>query len=209
MAEIVLSAFLFVLYEKLGSAALEKLARYKGINSHIKKWHRSLLQIQEVLTDASQKEITDQSVKRWLNDLQHLAYDIDDILDDMETEAIHQGFLHLSTPSKSTQERVGREYFEELLSRSCFQSVPNEDSLFVMHELATSVAGDFFLRLDNGMDKDFKKEVLDKYRHVSFVRERYETYKKFEAFKRAKSLRTFLAASAGVGRTVEDWKRFY
>ncbi|GJU33651.1 EIF-2-alpha kinase GCN2 isoform X1 [Tanacetum coccineum] len=51
---------------------------------------QSLLQIQGVLTDASQKEITNQSVKRWPNDLQHLAYDIDDILDDLATEAMHR-----------------------------------------------------------------------------------------------------------------------
>ncbi|GKC50659.1 putative NB-ARC protein [Tanacetum coccineum] len=51
---------------------------------------RSLLQIQGVLTDASQEEITNQSVKRWLNDLQHLgAYNIDDLLNDLTTEAIY------------------------------------------------------------------------------------------------------------------------
>nr|XP_043623002.1 putative disease resistance protein At3g14460 [Erigeron canadensis] len=89
MAEIVLSAFLTVLFEKLTSVAFVKLASDKGINSDIKKWQRSLFQIRDVLTDASQKEITDVSVKRWLNGLQHLAYDIDDILDDLATEAMH------------------------------------------------------------------------------------------------------------------------
>ncbi|GJX18499.1 putative disease resistance RPP13-like protein 1 [Tanacetum coccineum] len=350
MAEIILSAFLSVLFEKLGSAALEKHAR---VNSQIKKWQRSLLQIRDVLTDASQKEITGQSVKCYnmrkvifesltsenknfsdlnllqvairnqLRDKQFLIV-LDDVwsegYEDWETlcllyddavslfaqhalgvnnfdlhltlkehgEAIirkwdglplalmvlrrllntkmdeeeyweellnsevwmlqdggsilpalrlsyndltahlkqlfaycslfpkdyvfekndlillwmAEGFLHLSTSSTSTQEHVGHAYFEALLSRSFFQIVPNEDSLFVMHdlmnELATSVAEDFFLRLDDGMDRDIKKHVLDKYRHMSFVRERYETHKKFEAFKRTKSLRTFLATSAGV-----------
>uniref|UniRef100_A0A251SX05 Putative NB-ARC, P-loop containing nucleoside triphosphate hydrolase n=1 Tax=Helianthus annuus TaxID=4232 RepID=A0A251SX05_HELAN len=53
---------------------------------------RSLTQIQNVLTDASHKEITNQAVKRWLNDLQHLAYDIDDVLDGLATEAMHREF---------------------------------------------------------------------------------------------------------------------
>ncbi|KAJ0672786.1 putative P-loop containing nucleoside triphosphate hydrolase, leucine-rich repeat domain superfamily [Helianthus annuus] len=94
MAEIVLSAFLNVLFEKLASAALKTIASYKGIDAEIKKWHRSLKQIQRVLADASRKEITDDAVKEWLNDLHHLAYDIDDVLDDLATEAMHREFNH-------------------------------------------------------------------------------------------------------------------
>uniref|UniRef100_A0A251SVE6 Disease resistance N-terminal domain-containing protein n=1 Tax=Helianthus annuus TaxID=4232 RepID=A0A251SVE6_HELAN len=94
MAELVLSAFLGVLFEKLASAALKNIASYKGVDAEIKKWQRSLKQIQAVLTDASRKEITNESVKQWLNDLQHLAYDIDDVLDDLATEAMHREFTH-------------------------------------------------------------------------------------------------------------------
>ncbi|KAJ0672765.1 putative P-loop containing nucleoside triphosphate hydrolase, leucine-rich repeat domain superfamily [Helianthus annuus] len=92
MAELVLSALLPVLFEKLASATLKSIARNKGIDAEIKKWQRSLIQIQGVLTYASHKEITNQSVKRWLNDLQHLAYDIDDVLHDLATEAMHREF---------------------------------------------------------------------------------------------------------------------
>ncbi|PWA43209.1 NB-ARC domains-containing protein [Artemisia annua] len=106
-----------------------------------------------------------------------------------------EGFLRQSNTSKS-MERLGEEYFEELLSRSFFQAVPGEESLFAMHDLindlATYVAGDFFARLDIDMEKDFGKEALKKYRHMSVVRERYISYKKFKAFERAKSLRTLL-----------------
>ncbi|KAC9145045.1 hypothetical protein E3N88_46295 [Mikania micrantha] len=477
MAEVVVSAVLPVLFEKLTSAALKSIARYNGINADIKKLHRSLTRIQDVLVDASRKEITSQSVKRWLNDLQHLAYDIDDVLDDLatdvmereltrESEAIcskvrklipscctnfsknsnmldkldsinkklqdllkektdlglsvieeprprnienrrfqssvvdesrivgrqaekealvqqllqadepsHQsfeivpvfgmggvgkttlarllyndqrvrehfelkgwvcisdefdifgrtkdifksvggdlkkkhedfnklhealrdhvnrkrillplaliavgtslrkkededswkgvleseiwnlpvegeilpalrlsyhdlsaplkqvfaycslfpkdflfdkdeltllwmaeGFLHRSTQSHSTEEKLGHEYFDELLSRSFFQYAPDNELFFVMHDLmndlATHVAGEFFVRLDIEA-KDTKEEMLEKYHHMSFVSEEYVTYKKFEAFKRAKSLRTFLATSSSV---VDMWKPFY
>ncbi|CAI9261756.1 unnamed protein product [Lactuca saligna] len=90
MAEIVLSAFLTVVFEKLASEALKKIVRSKGIESELKKLKKTLDQIQDLLNDASQKEVTNEAVKRWLNDLQHLAYDIDDLLDDLATEAIHR-----------------------------------------------------------------------------------------------------------------------
>uniref|UniRef100_A0A251SWI2 Protein kinase domain-containing protein n=2 Tax=Helianthus annuus TaxID=4232 RepID=A0A251SWI2_HELAN len=96
MAELVLSAFLGVLFEKLASAALKSIALNKGVDAEIKKWQRSLNQIQGVLADASHKEITSPPVKRWLNDLQHLAYDIDDILDGWVTEAMQSESTHKS-----------------------------------------------------------------------------------------------------------------
>ncbi|KAF5775832.1 putative P-loop containing nucleoside triphosphate hydrolase, leucine-rich repeat domain superfamily [Helianthus annuus] len=102
-----------------------------------------------------------------------------------------EGFLNQS----KSPERLGHEYFEILLSRSFFQHAPNDESLFIMHDLmndlATFVAGEFFLRFDNHMKT--KTEALAKYRHMSFTREEYIGYQKFEAFKGAKSLRTFLA----------------
>ncbi|KAK1407011.1 hypothetical protein QVD17_38621 [Tagetes erecta] len=123
---------------------------------------------------------------------------------------IAEGFLHESTPTHLTHERSGQEYFDELLSRSFFQHAPNSESMFVMHDLlndlATYVAHEFFVRLDNEIEKNTMVEMLGKYRHMSFIREKYVILKKFEAFKSAKNLRTFLATSAGV---VEKWQNFY
>ncbi|PWA36361.1 NBS-LRR resistance-like protein [Artemisia annua] len=123
-----------------------------------------------------------------------------------------EGFLHQSDLSKSTKERLGHDCFEELLSRSFFQHVPDDDEpLFVMHDLmhdlATSVAGEFFLRLEKEMGKDVRKLALEKLRHMSFVREKYEPYKKFEGIEGAKGLRTFL--SVGIVGMKELWQRYY
>ncbi|KAJ0672505.1 putative P-loop containing nucleoside triphosphate hydrolase, leucine-rich repeat domain superfamily [Helianthus annuus] len=121
-----------------------------------------------------------------------------------------EGFLHQSTPIDSTKERLGHDCFDELLSRSFFQLAPNNQSLFVMHDLmndlAASVASEFFVRLENDMKRNMRKEMLEMCRHMSFAREEYVTYKKFETFKIAKSLRTFLATFVGVE---ESWQNFY
>ncbi|PWA42775.1 hypothetical protein CTI12_AA541380 [Artemisia annua] len=120
-----------------------------------------------------------------------------------------EGFLHKKVRLiKSTIERFGLECFDELLSRSFFQHSPNDESLFVMHDLindlATSVAGDFFFRLEKEMGKNVRKRALDKSRHMSFVCEEYGAYKKFQGIEGAKGLRTFL--SVGVK---ERWQSNY
>ncbi|PWA51219.1 NB-ARC domains-containing protein [Artemisia annua] len=121
-----------------------------------------------------------------------------------------EGFLYQASPSKSTKERWGHKCFDELLSRSFFQPSSNDESLFVMHDLmndlATSVAGEFYFRLEKELGKKVGKQALDKCRHLSFVCEEFVAYKKFEAFDGAiaKGLRTFL--SAGVNET---WQSNY
>ncbi|XP_035838362.1 putative disease resistance RPP13-like protein 1 [Helianthus annuus] len=118
-----------------------------------------------------------------------------------------EGFLSPSNATKSP-ERLGHGYFEILLSRSFFQHAPNDESLFIMHDLmndlAMLVAGELFLRFDNHMK--IGTEHLAKYRHMSFSREKYVGYHKFEAFKGAKSLRTLLAVSIDVDHS---WNYFF
>jgi hypothetical protein len=40
-----------------------------------------------MLGDAEEKQYTDRAVKEWLDDLRDLAYDVDDIVDELTTEA--------------------------------------------------------------------------------------------------------------------------
>ncbi|GKD39397.1 NB-ARC domains-containing protein [Tanacetum coccineum] len=96
MAELILTALLPVIFEKLTSVAVNKITRSKEIHSELKKWERSLSQIRALLSDASQKEIKDEAVKQWLDGLQHLAYDIDDILDALATDAMSHEFTNKS-----------------------------------------------------------------------------------------------------------------
>ncbi|XP_022002934.1 putative disease resistance RPP13-like protein 1 [Helianthus annuus] len=102
-----------------------------------------------------------------------------------------EGFLSQSEATKAQED------FEALLSRSFFQQAPNDENLYVMHDLmndlATFVAKECFLRFEN--HTKLGKEALTKYCHMSFIPETYEAYQKFEKFKRARSLRTLLAVS--------------
>ncbi|KAJ0673248.1 putative P-loop containing nucleoside triphosphate hydrolase, leucine-rich repeat domain superfamily [Helianthus annuus] len=120
---------------------------------------------------------------------------------------VAEGYLNESVANKSP-ECLGHECFEKLLSRSFFQRAPSGDPFFMMHDLmndlATLVAGEYFLRFDNQME--MTEEALAKYRYMSFIREEYVAFQKFGAFEKARSLRTLLAVSAGVNKS---WGTFY
>ncbi|KVH93561.1 Disease resistance protein [Cynara cardunculus var. scolymus] len=106
MVEILVSPILQVLAEKLGSAAFKKLARYTQIHIEVKKWETSLTEIQALLNDASQKEIRDEYIKGWLNRLQHLTYDIDDILDNLATDVMHRKLIEEQLGATTSKVRM-------------------------------------------------------------------------------------------------------
>ncbi|KAM0069436.1 putative P-loop containing nucleoside triphosphate hydrolase [Helianthus debilis subsp. tardiflorus] len=85
-AETIASEILKAVLKTLTSEAFKAYDRSKGIHSELKKLETTLIKIQSLLNDASQKETTNEAVQKWLNDIQHLAYDIDDVLDDLATE---------------------------------------------------------------------------------------------------------------------------
>ncbi|KAL2458373.1 putative disease resistance RPP13-like protein 1 [Abeliophyllum distichum] len=93
IGEVFLGAFVTVLLEKLVSGELLKFLRPTGIDAQLKKWRTTLLMIEAVLTDAENKQTANRYVKEWLNDLQDLAYDLDDLLDEMNTEALQRKLM--------------------------------------------------------------------------------------------------------------------
>ena len=63
VAEALLSASIEALFSKLGSSDVLKFAREDHVRAELKKWETKLSDIREVLNDAEEKQITEQSVK--------------------------------------------------------------------------------------------------------------------------------------------------
>ncbi|KAF5445492.1 hypothetical protein F2P56_034539 [Juglans regia] len=93
MAELFLSAFLQVLFDRLASPELLKFARREGLRKQLDKWGKTMQRIREVLDDAEEKQQTQKTVKAWLDDLRDLAYDVEDILDEFTTEALQSKLM--------------------------------------------------------------------------------------------------------------------
>ncbi|KAL2514449.1 putative disease resistance RPP13-like protein 1 [Forsythia ovata] len=101
IGEVFLGAFVTVLLERLASRELLKFLRPLGIDAQLKKWRRTLLMIKAVLTDAENKQTRNEAVKEWLNDLEDLAYDLDDLVDKLNTEALQRKLMETDEESTS------------------------------------------------------------------------------------------------------------
>uniref|UniRef100_A0A0R0KL69 Disease resistance RPP13-like protein 1 n=1 Tax=Glycine max TaxID=3847 RepID=A0A0R0KL69_SOYBN len=107
----------------------------------------------------------------------------------------------LKKPRKGrTLEEVGHEYFDDLVSRSFFQRSNTSRSSWpygkcfvmhdLMHDLATSLGGDFYFRSEE-LGKETK--INTKTRHLSFAKFNSSVLDNFDVVGRAKFLRTFLS----------------
>ncbi|XP_028100559.1 putative disease resistance protein RGA4 [Camellia sinensis] len=94
---IFVSPLLKAVINKLLSSDLIDLARQGGVDTSIKKLKKSFEDINDVLADAEEKQISDRAVNKWLKELQHLAYDADDVLDEFATEALRKKLIRAET----------------------------------------------------------------------------------------------------------------
>ncbi|XP_028097883.1 putative disease resistance RPP13-like protein 1, partial [Camellia sinensis] len=94
---IFISPLLQSVIDKLLSPDFINLARREGVSTSIKKLKKSLEDINDVLADAEDKQISDKAVNRWLKELQHLAYDADDVLDEFSTEVLRKKLIRAET----------------------------------------------------------------------------------------------------------------
>lgn len=82
-----------MIFDKLASVDLRKFACSEGLDTQLKRWSQMLSLIQVVLDDAEDKQNMKVSVKQWLDDLQDLAYDMDDAIDEFSTEACRRKLM--------------------------------------------------------------------------------------------------------------------
>ncbi|PSS12069.1 Disease resistance RPP13-like protein [Actinidia chinensis var. chinensis] len=99
VGEIFLGAFLQVVFDKLASLEILYFFRRESIRTQLRDWETTLREIRAVLDDAEEKQITNKHVNLWLEELQDLTYDLDDLLDVFSTEALHYKLIEKSQSS--------------------------------------------------------------------------------------------------------------
>ncbi|XP_039030974.1 putative disease resistance RPP13-like protein 1 [Hibiscus syriacus] len=108
LAEAVMSGLIRSLSDLISSTHFNKFGRKDKILSELKKWEKLLLKINAYLEDAEEKQITSKSVEFWLRDLRDIAYDAEDIVDELAYEAQRRQMKEDSDPSFSS--RMVRKY---------------------------------------------------------------------------------------------------
>ncbi|KAB2059936.1 hypothetical protein ES319_A11G342100v1 [Gossypium barbadense] len=117
IGEAALSVFLELLGGKLLNSALNFVADHKQLRHQLKQWQSILPDIQAVLTDTEEKQIKNEGVKKWLDDLQDLAYDVDNILDEFTYEELR---LKLQKPQSQASTRKVRKLIPTCCTSSDF-----------------------------------------------------------------------------------------
>ncbi|XXG40990.1 hypothetical protein AAC387_Pa01g1564 [Persea americana] len=88
VAEAALSALFQRLLETLAPPFLKRLGFLFGVEKEAKKLKSTLLRIEALLRDAEERQIKEESVRLWLSDLKHVAYDAEDIVDEVEYQVL-------------------------------------------------------------------------------------------------------------------------
>ncbi|AES69308.1 putative P-loop containing nucleoside triphosphate hydrolase, leucine-rich repeat domain, L [Medicago truncatula] len=125
MAELVAGAFLQssfqLIIEKLASVDIRDYFSSNNVDALAKELNIALDSINQVLDEAEIKQYQNKYVKKWLDDLKHVVYEADQLLDEISTDAMLNNLKAESEPL--TTNLLG---LVSALSRNPFESRLNE-----------------------------------------------------------------------------------
>ncbi|KAF7836161.1 putative disease resistance protein [Senna tora] len=156
-AELVGGAFLQaafqVAFERLASSDIRGYFRgRKAIDALLKKLHITLISVNQVLDDAEERQYSNSNVKKWVDELKHVVFLADDLLDEIAYEATRR---KLQVESQTATSKV----------RGFFTSSVNQ---FDKEIEAKSVSGDYCVRID-GAELPANFHQLINLRHLDLV----------------------------------------
>ncbi|KAG5230707.1 Fom-2 family protein [Salix suchowensis] len=89
-AELLLTFAMKETLTRVSSIAAEGIRLAWGLEGQLQRLNKSLTMIQAKLQDAARRPVTDKSVKLWLERLQDVAYDAEDVLDEFAYEVLRK-----------------------------------------------------------------------------------------------------------------------
>ncbi|KAI3470299.1 hypothetical protein Pfo_026962 [Paulownia fortunei] len=84
----VVGATVRVLLQNLLSVAVEEISLGRGFKKDLEKLKNSFFTIQDFLYDAEMQQVTNRAVKRWLKKLEAVAFDADNVLDELNYQVL-------------------------------------------------------------------------------------------------------------------------
>ncbi|KAK9929643.1 hypothetical protein M0R45_026735 [Rubus argutus] len=90
MAEALISVLLEQLASVIYEYTKEKVTLVLNAEKDVESFSSNLKDIQAVLEDAEKKQVTEARVERWLEKLKDVSYEMEDVLDEWNTEILRQ-----------------------------------------------------------------------------------------------------------------------
>ncbi|CAJ1958959.1 unnamed protein product [Sphenostylis stenocarpa] len=148
VGEAFLSAAVEVLLNRIISREFQDFFHCKKLDIlPLKKLRITLLSLQAVLNDAEEKQITNPAVKEWLDELTQTVFDAEDLLDEINTEALRCK-LEAKSLSRSTRDQV-MNLFSSPLNQ--FQKVVNSKIQALFQRLEQFALQKDILQLKEGV----------------------------------------------------------
>ncbi|XP_004309002.1 PREDICTED: putative disease resistance protein RGA3 [Fragaria vesca subsp. vesca] len=131
-----------VLIERLATLALDKVERelklVVGVKQEIKKLTKKLVAIRAVLEDAEQRQVMEASVKLWLDELNDVSFDMDDVLDEWITR-VEKHLLEKQEAQGADVVMATKKTVCFPFPSSCFRFGQVDYKLFLRHEVAKKI----------------------------------------------------------------------
>ncbi|KAL0456769.1 UNVERIFIED_CONTAM: Disease resistance protein RGA2 [Sesamum latifolium] len=91
MAEtLLIGATVKVLVDKLLAVATEEFGLTLGVKNELTKLNKSFAMVQAFLNDAARRQVEEEAVDLWLKNLENIAYEVDNLLDQFNYEIIRR-----------------------------------------------------------------------------------------------------------------------
>ncbi|XP_062117776.1 putative disease resistance protein RGA3 [Humulus lupulus] len=90
MADLILSPIVDKIIGRLGSDAVKKISLVWGVNDELQQLNETISTIKAVLLDAEKKQSHNNQVNNWLHRLGNAVLEADDLMDEVNTEALRR-----------------------------------------------------------------------------------------------------------------------
>ncbi|KAF7117145.1 hypothetical protein RHSIM_RhsimUnG0000600 [Rhododendron simsii] len=224
--EALLGAAFGVLLDRLASEEFINFFRGRMHDeSLLKKLEVTLLELNKVLNDAEDRQITDRAVKAWLDELKDAVYQAEDLVDEIATEALRSKVeAEYPRGKQSLQDSVistFTSFFDRGVNSKLEKMIGMLDhfvkakDVLGLREVATRKWSQTRLPTTSLVDESCvygrendKEEIMkfledgkphgisDKVRHFSYL-QHFNSFEKFKGIMEAKCLRTFLPLRHG------------
>ncbi|GFQ00710.1 putative disease resistance protein rga3 [Phtheirospermum japonicum] len=88
MAEAAVGATIQVLLEHLLTLSKEQIGLVRNFKKDLEKLQKTISMVNDLLHDAEKRQVTDSAVKRWLRELEALAFEADNVFDDISYQLL-------------------------------------------------------------------------------------------------------------------------